>query len=171
MRRASRALKAALDELEAELDETGIAEANLAFNLTWHDWLNLKSLLLVSNSIRFAALSARRLSRGAHFGSIFPRSATSKLALYLRHVARRPVRIDDAAGGVHAREAGRDAARRIAGGCVRFPHPVPTPRLLRVLSPRTRGEGLGFSLSPGGRERERAGVRGPPQTKDAEVNY
>ena len=45
--------------------------ANLAFNLTWHDWLNLKNLILVSKSIRFAAM-AREDSRGAHFRSDFP---------------------------------------------------------------------------------------------------
>jgi fumarate reductase flavoprotein subunit len=61
----------ALDQLEAELDETGVAESNLAFNLTWHDWLNLKSLLLVSKSIRAAAM-AREDSRGAHFRADFP---------------------------------------------------------------------------------------------------
>ena len=63
--------ESALAELEAELDETGIAGNNLAFNLTWHDWLNMKSLLLVSNSIRFAA-AAREDSRGAHFRADFP---------------------------------------------------------------------------------------------------
>jgi fumarate reductase flavoprotein subunit len=61
----------ALDQLEDELDNTGIAEANLAFNLTWHDWLNLKNLLLVSKAIRAAAV-AREDSRGAHFRSDFP---------------------------------------------------------------------------------------------------
>jgi fumarate reductase flavoprotein subunit len=61
----------ALDEIEAELDETGVADANLAFNLTWHDWLNMKNLLLVSKTIRFAAM-AREDSRGAHFRSDFP---------------------------------------------------------------------------------------------------
>ena len=60
-----------LDEIEAELDETGIAETNLAFNLTWHDWLNMKNLLLVSRTIRFAAM-AREDSRGAHFRTDFP---------------------------------------------------------------------------------------------------
>jgi fumarate reductase flavoprotein subunit len=44
---------------------------NLAFNLTWHDWLNLKNLILVSKSIRTAA-EAREDSRGAHFRSDFP---------------------------------------------------------------------------------------------------
>jgi fumarate reductase flavoprotein subunit len=63
--------ESALDALEAELDETGVDSSNLAFNLTWHDWLNMKSLLLVSKSIRTAAL-AREDSRGAHFRSDFP---------------------------------------------------------------------------------------------------
>ncbi|HEV7393033.1 MAG TPA: FAD-binding protein [Burkholderiales bacterium] len=63
--------ESALADLEAQLDETGIAGSDLAFNLTWHDWLNLKSLLLVSNSIRFAAM-AREDSRGAHFRADFP---------------------------------------------------------------------------------------------------
>ncbi len=60
-----------LDELEAQLDATGVDGTNLAFNLTWHDWLNLKNLLLVSKSIRFAAM-AREDSRGAHYRSDFP---------------------------------------------------------------------------------------------------
>jgi fumarate reductase flavoprotein subunit len=61
----------ALDELEARLDATGIDAANLAFNLSWHDWLNLKNLLLVSKSI-CAAAQAREDSRGAHFRTDFP---------------------------------------------------------------------------------------------------
>ena len=60
-----------LDELEAELDATGVDSSNLAFNLTWHDWLNLKNLILVSKSIRYAA-EAREDSRGAHFRTDFP---------------------------------------------------------------------------------------------------
>ena len=61
----------ALDELDAELAATGIGTGTLAFNLTWHDWLNLQSLLLVSKVIRSAAV-AREDSRGAHFRSDFP---------------------------------------------------------------------------------------------------
>jgi fumarate reductase flavoprotein subunit len=61
----------ALDELEARLDATGVDASNLAFNLTWHDWLNLKSLLLVSKAIRASAV-AREDSRGAHFRSDHP---------------------------------------------------------------------------------------------------
>jgi fumarate reductase flavoprotein subunit len=45
--------------------------SNLAFNLTWHDWLNLKNLLLVSKAIRASAV-AREDSRGAHYRSDFP---------------------------------------------------------------------------------------------------
>jgi len=63
--------RGALDELETRLDATGVDGANLAFNLTWHDWLNLKNLILVSKAIRFAA-SAREDSRGAHYRSDFP---------------------------------------------------------------------------------------------------
>jgi fumarate reductase flavoprotein subunit len=39
--------------------------------MTWHDWLNLKNLILVSKSIRSAAI-AREDSRGAHYRSDFP---------------------------------------------------------------------------------------------------
>jgi fumarate reductase flavoprotein subunit len=61
----------ALDELEARLDAVGVAGESLAFNLTWHDWLNLKNLILVSKAIRFAAM-AREDSRGAHFREDHP---------------------------------------------------------------------------------------------------
>jgi fumarate reductase flavoprotein subunit len=61
----------ALDELEARLDATGVDGSSLAYNLAWHDWLNLKSLLLVSKSIRAAAV-AREDSRGAHYRADFP---------------------------------------------------------------------------------------------------
>jgi fumarate reductase flavoprotein subunit len=62
---------AELDAIERELAESGIADANRAFNLTWHDWLNLKSLAQVSRVIAEAAL-ARTDSRGAHFREDFP---------------------------------------------------------------------------------------------------
>ena len=60
-----------LDELEARLDATGVDASNLAFNLTWHDWLNLKNLLLVSKAIHASAV-AREDSRGAHFRTDYP---------------------------------------------------------------------------------------------------
>ena len=45
--------------------------SNLSYNLTWHDWLNLSSLVDVSDVICRAALS-RENSRGAHFREDFP---------------------------------------------------------------------------------------------------
>ena len=60
-----------LGRLEAELAETGLGPGERAFNLTWHDWLNLRSLVAVSRAIAAAAL-ARDDSRGAHFREDFP---------------------------------------------------------------------------------------------------
>jgi fumarate reductase flavoprotein subunit len=60
-----------LEALDAELDSYSLAHTERAFNLTWHDWLNLKSLVAVSRAIA-AAAAARRDSRGAHFRSDFP---------------------------------------------------------------------------------------------------
>ena len=60
-----------LAQLEQELDSLKIGGGNRAFNLTWHDWLNLKSLLAVSRIIAAAAV-AREDSRGAHYRSDFP---------------------------------------------------------------------------------------------------
>ena len=60
-----------LDALEAELLETGVPEGDAAFNLTWHDWLNLRSLVETSRVVALAA-TRRQNSRGAHFRSDFP---------------------------------------------------------------------------------------------------
>jgi len=62
---------AALDAIEAELLATGLADDGRAFNMTWHDWLNLRSLTEVSRVIALAARK-RENSRGAHFRSDFP---------------------------------------------------------------------------------------------------
>jgi fumarate reductase flavoprotein subunit len=66
-----RAALAELDDMTAELGVCGIPDSGREFNITWHDWLNLESLLLVSKSIAVAAL-AREDSRGAHYRSDFP---------------------------------------------------------------------------------------------------
>ncbi len=58
-------------ELKSELKETGLADQNTVFNLTWHDWLNLKSLLDISEVIAEAGLW-RENSRGAHYREDFP---------------------------------------------------------------------------------------------------
>ena len=62
---------ASLEALEGELLEAGLAEDDLVFNLSWHDWLNLRSLVEVSQVMARAAL-ARENSRGAHFREDFP---------------------------------------------------------------------------------------------------
>ena len=60
-----------LEELERELLASGLSDGDRAFNLTWHDWLNLRSLVEVSQAIVSAALR-RENSRGAHFREDFP---------------------------------------------------------------------------------------------------
>src|SRR5882724_1614199 len=62
---------AALAAIEAELLATGLADDGRAFNMTWHDWLNLRSLTEISRVIALAA-GKRENSRGAHFRSDFP---------------------------------------------------------------------------------------------------
>ena len=62
-----------LASLETELDASGLGDHNRAFNLTWHDWMNLKSLVAVSRAITAAAI-ARKDSRGAHFRAEHPES-------------------------------------------------------------------------------------------------
>ena len=62
---------AAIDVLEQELLATGLADGERAFNLTWHDWLNLRSLIEVSQAI-VAAAQGRENSRGAHYREDFP---------------------------------------------------------------------------------------------------
>ena len=79
----------ALDALEAELDASGVDGANRAFNLTWHDWLNLKSLLLVSHAIVVAS-QAREESRGAHWREDFPQTRDDRAGL-----AATSVRLED----------------------------------------------------------------------------
>ncbi|HVL55187.1 MAG TPA: FAD-binding protein [Burkholderiaceae bacterium] len=62
---------AKLETLRGELSRTGVAGDDRAFNLSWHDWLNLENLILVSQVIATAAL-AREDSRGAHYREDFP---------------------------------------------------------------------------------------------------
>ena len=75
--REGRELKAASGELrdiDAALDAHALgANADRTFNLSWHDWMNLKSLVATSEVIAAAAL-AREDSRGAHFRSDCPKA-------------------------------------------------------------------------------------------------
>jgi fumarate reductase flavoprotein subunit len=58
-------------QISDDLMEIGVAADNLAYNLTWHDWLNLRSLCDISAVITKAG-QARENSRGAHFREDFP---------------------------------------------------------------------------------------------------
>jgi len=60
-----------LAELDMQLSRTGVADTERAFNLSWHDWMNLRSLISVSRVIAAAAIS-REDSRGAHFREDHP---------------------------------------------------------------------------------------------------
>ena len=60
-----------LDELSAEVMASGVSQDSRAFNLTWHDWLNLRSLCDISHVIAKAGI-VRENSRGAHFSEDFP---------------------------------------------------------------------------------------------------
>ncbi len=82
----------ALAALNEQLDATGVPRSSLAYNLSWHDWLNLKNLILVSRAVTAAAM-ARKDSRGAHYRSDFPitddfrRSAFTRARLQAGDVA------------------------------------------------------------------------------------
>src|ERR1700719_555638 len=74
---------AALDEIEAELLATGVADGDRRFNLTWHDLLNMRSLVETSRVVACAA-RWRESSRGAHFRADFPAPgdfATSRFSI------------------------------------------------------------------------------------------
>ena len=66
--------------LQEELSLSGVTGSR-AFNPTWHDWLNLESLLQVSRAITAAAL-AREDSRGAHFRDDFPEPGPLQQSTY-----------------------------------------------------------------------------------------
>ena len=72
---------AELDSLDAELESCGLPDSGRAFNLTWHDWLNLRSLVAVSRAIAASAL-ARRDSRGAHFRADYPESGALETSAF-----------------------------------------------------------------------------------------
>ena len=62
---------AALDALARDVADSGVADTDRRYNLTWMDRLNLENLILVSRAI-CAAATARTDSRGAHFREDFP---------------------------------------------------------------------------------------------------
>jgi fumarate reductase flavoprotein subunit len=95
-----------LAQLQDRLSGIGVAGGERAFNPTWHDWLNLRSLITVSQVITEAAL-AREDSRGAHFREDFPQTgelASSAYTVVRRqdnatHITREPVHFTRVAPG------------------------------------------------------------------------
>ncbi|MDB4222981.1 FAD-binding protein [Granulosicoccus sp.] len=70
-----------IKEVSNALMHVGVAADNLAFNLTWHDWLNLRSLCDISEVITKAAI-VRENSRGAHHRDDFPDAGLMKDSEY-----------------------------------------------------------------------------------------
>ncbi len=60
-----------ISDVSDALMDMGVADDNLAYNLTWHDWLNLRSLCDISEVITMAGI-ARENSRGAHYRIDYP---------------------------------------------------------------------------------------------------
>ncbi|HEX4886276.1 MAG TPA: FAD-binding protein [Casimicrobiaceae bacterium] len=83
--RAAADLAAIGDELDAfRLPAPARAPA---YNLAWHDWLNLGNLVAVSKAI-VAAAQAREDSRGAHFRADFPQTGDLAASAFIRVRAR-----------------------------------------------------------------------------------
>jgi fumarate reductase flavoprotein subunit len=76
---------AVLDALDDDLERYRLPSTarTRAFNLTWHDWLNLKNLVSVSRAIVRAA-QARENSRGAHYRADFPEAGDLATSTYTR---------------------------------------------------------------------------------------
>lgn len=64
-----------------DLYAMGVQDGQREFNLSWHDWLNLESLITISKVIAKAAL-AREDSRGAHFREDFPETGDLASSTY-----------------------------------------------------------------------------------------
>ena len=70
-----------LDDCRETLTGIGVENDDRAFNLTWHDWLNLDNQITVSQAIAGASL-ARDDSRGAHFREDFPTTGNLEQSTY-----------------------------------------------------------------------------------------
>src|SRR5689334_5118527 len=86
----------ALDGLARDLADSGVADTDRRYNLTWMDRLNLENLILVSRAICAAAV-ARTDSRGAHFREDFPTASDLMTSRYtLTRLAGEALAVDTA---------------------------------------------------------------------------
>ncbi len=106
---------AGLAELDRELDAAGVSDEGLAFNLSWHAWLDLKNLVLVGRAVA-AAAAAREDSRGAHYRTDFPERG-------------------ELAGSTFTRVRLEDAAPQVDTQAVRFEKVAPGASLLPAAGP------------------------------------
>jgi fumarate reductase flavoprotein subunit len=72
-----------LESLHDELAGIGVPDGERAFNLSWHDALNLDNLIAVSRVIVRAA-QARENSRGAHYRTDFPGEGELATSTFVR---------------------------------------------------------------------------------------
>jgi len=74
-----------LSVLAARLERCGLPRRTeeRRFSVSWQDWLDLKSLMEVSEVVCACAL-ARRDSRGAHFRSDYPNTGDPRVSTYVR---------------------------------------------------------------------------------------
>ncbi|MGB3433864.1 L-aspartate oxidase [Achromobacter sp.] len=84
--RRRQAMEHGLDAIaghRAALRDIGVADGDRRYNLTWHDWLNMESLVDISKVITVSAL-ARENSRGAHYREDFPEAGDLHTSRYTR---------------------------------------------------------------------------------------
>jgi len=87
--RNEQAMRQGLDAIGSHRDALmamGVADGDRRYNVTWHDWLNLQSLVDISRVIAVSAL-ARENSRGAHFREDFPEPGDLHSSRYTRVTA------------------------------------------------------------------------------------
>ena len=75
-----------VDAHRGSLLSIGVADDDRAFNLSWHDWLNMQSMLDISVVIGEAA-ALRSDSRGAHFREDFPETGELNATAFTRCAA------------------------------------------------------------------------------------
>ena len=75
--------KEQLSALADAVDDVRLSDTQRAFNLTWHDWLNLRNQIRISQVITEAAL-AREDSRGAHYRTDYPQSGANDASTFTR---------------------------------------------------------------------------------------